>query len=109
MGLDVHIDIVIRSEATEDGLDLRSADVSNVEAFQANDEYRKQCKRWLASQGMTSHSTHVGLACTTSSDIFRRSFNVSGDHTPEGDIPIPDAIAAYVARLTVSRAPDFFG
>ena len=48
--------------------------VDNIDQFKPPAEDIAKCRRWLASQGVTCHSTDFGLACSATVEIFEALF-----------------------------------
>ena len=92
--------------------------VGNIDQFKPPPENIVKCHRWLASKGVTCHSTDFGLACSVPAELFeklfstkvKRSKSASGAPSWSCSSPpkAPRDIEEFVDQISISAPPEFF-
>jgi hypothetical protein len=109
----VEVDILLKAPASG-----KTPSVQNIEQFKPPPEDIAKCLRWLASQGVTCHSTDFGLACSAPVETFEALFSTTLERT--GAAPgkpcwacssppqAPREIERYVDQISISAPPELY-
>ena len=113
-----HSDIVEFDILLKAGASGKTPRLDNIDQFKPPAENVAKCRRWLASKGVTCHSTDFGLACSATAEIFEALFSATLERSDSGPgVPCwhcssppqaPQEIERYVDQISISAPPELY-
>jgi hypothetical protein len=109
----VGFDILLKAPASD-----RTPHIDNIAQFKPPPENIVRCRRWLASRGVTCHSTDFGLACSATTKLFEILFSTKVKRSKSAPgVPCwhcssppkaPREIEEYIDQISISVPPEFY-
>lgn len=109
----VEFDILLKAPGSD-----KTPHVDNISQFKPPAENIAKCRRWLASRGVTCHSTDFGLACSAPAELFEALFSTKLERSsPAPGVPCwhcssplqaPPEIEEYVDQISIPAPPELY-
>jgi hypothetical protein len=109
----VEFDILLKAPGSG-----KTPHVDNIDQFKPPAENIAKCRRWLASQGVTCHSTDFGLACSATAEVFEALFSTKLERISSAPgapcwgctspPQAPDEIEDYVDQISIAAPPELY-
>ena len=109
----VEFDILLKSPGSG-----KTPRADNISQFKPPAENIEKCRRWLASRGVTCHSTDFGLVCSAPAELFEALFSTElKRRSPTPGVPCwdcssppqaPREIEEYVDQISIAAPPELY-